>query len=135
MLSQGHQHGQVKNLLDNSTEFLIPAKRQEKAGASVSYSPNDKEMMKELQTLAEQNKQLLTMLYQMNERMDGYEELLLQQHTFPSEQTDEREKEQRDYERKRDEYLMRAMNDIQEKKRESVTTKERTKIFTKLFKK
>lgn len=135
LLEQGHQHGQVKHLLDNSTEFFIPAKRENKEGALVNQSPMYKEMMEELQNLTEQNKQLLTMLHQMHERMDGYEELLLQQHSFPSEQVDEREKEQRDYERKRDEYLMKTMNDMQERKKESVSTKERPWIFTRLFKK
>ncbi|MCF3944212.1 MerR family transcriptional regulator [Oceanobacillus alkalisoli] len=135
LLEQGHQHGQVKHLLDDTADSHVPAKRAETEESLVNEPPIHKEMMEELQNLGEQNQQLLAMLHHMHERMNGYEELLLQQHSFPSEQMDEQEKEQRDYERKRDEYLMKAMNDMQEKKRESVSTKERTRIFTRLFKK
>ena len=136
LLEQGHQHEQVKAILDK-TDGLKVETNDEKTNEQMLDQPQSyKEMKEEIQTVVEQNKKLMELLDDMHERMSSYEELLLQQQqiAFTNEQIHEQVKEGRDYERKQDEYLMKAMNDLHEKRRGIAGTKEKKGIFTKIFK-
>ncbi|MBN6206212.1 MerR family transcriptional regulator [Ralstonia pickettii] len=122
LMEQGHEREQVKEFLKGGTN-----NEEQAANKSEIYGT----LIKEIQTLAEQNKQLIKSLKLMDERMNRFEMLLIQLQASMREQDHEQDKEQRDYERKRDEHLMKAMSELQEK-REGNTNKK--KLFTKLFK-
>lgn len=133
LLEQGHHHEQVKNLLGKPEVIDANVKQEETAIAMINPPQLYKEMMEEIQKLSQQNIKLLESLKQMHERMNGYEAFFMQQQAFSYEESDGQENELRDYERKRDEYLMRAMNEIQDRKKETASSKEKNKLFTKLF--
>ena len=132
LLEQGHQHGQVKLLLRNENEANVHIEKEE----AEHDQKLSQQMMKEIHMLVDQNKKLMKLMTEMHERMNVYEEILEQQQQLAvtSEQVDETMKEQRDYERKRDEYLLKTMNEMQEKRKESANPREKNMLCTKLFK-
>lgn len=135
LLEQGHQREQVKNILENTAEIIVKTSDEETNEQIISQPQLHEMLIKEIQKIAKQNEELLESLNSMHERMNGYEELFMQLQAAASEQIYEQDKEQRDNERKRDAYLMRAMNESQEKRKGIASTKEKKRIFTKLFKK
>lgn len=125
LLEQGYQHKQVKGTLDNGG--VLPVQVDEEEGYKLQ-----KQTLEEIQTLVKQNEKLTKLLYQMHDRMNKYEETLKHQASL-NEQIHEQGKEQRIYESKRDDYLMKAMNEIHESRREVASTKEKKGRFIGLF--
>lgn len=134
LMEQGNQHEQVKSILEKIEEGKVQSNSEEMNEQKVNELQLNKTMLNEIRLLAEQNKELLETLNSMHERMNGYEALFLQLQVSFNERIHEQDKGQRDNERKRDEYLMKAMNELQGRREGNVSTKEKKKIFTNLFK-
>ena len=135
LLEQGHQHEQVKSILDSTEGFEVKKNIEETRDHLIDNPQLYKEMMKEMQILVEQNKRLVELVNRIHDRMNRYEELFLQQQAFSYEHIHEQDTEQRDNQTKHDAYLMKAMNELHERRKEVASTKEKKGLFNKLLKK
>ena len=145
LLDQGKQHEQVLEIL-GQTEVLNVQTNDERTNEYMMNLPQiQRETLKELQSVSEDNKKLIDTLNKVNERMNKYEKLLQGQQdsikTDLIEELTERLDEQQTYIddslKERDKLLMQSINELMESKRQAAAEKEEEKkgFFSRIFNK